>query len=99
MIYSMGRVIEMIYSSPELKKLNNQRCFDSLKERLPLRFQKKVSISYKRKKIILRVTHPTIKIELLREIDNLKDALNTEKSCRYISENYVEVDIFVAEFE
>jgi hypothetical protein len=95
MLYNNESLIHKIYNLPQLVKLNNYRCFDSIFSKLPNNFQNGIKRFYfKNKTLYVIVKHPTIKMELnYTGKDEINEILKEEQLCLYIKRNLKNIEV------
>jgi len=89
MIYDIEKIIHKIYDIPQLKKLSNYRCFDSILNSLDTNLKNKVSnMSYKYGYIYISVKHPAVKMALQYKLERFDNILDIDKKCKYIKGHF-----------
>jgi hypothetical protein len=90
MVHNIENLVDTVYKLPQLERLSNYRCFDHIIESLNL---KDTILSFKQKKIIFFVSHPTKKIELHRKLYELNSVIRNTVLCDFIAKNFVGFEI------
>lgn len=89
MIYDTKQIVHKIFELPQLKKLSNYRCFDSILENIGQNRGKLIEkVEYKKGYLYFFVKHPTVKMAIQYDLNELKYILSIDNICKYIKDNY-----------